>query len=267
MPYADVNELKLYYETSGEGPRLLYISGTGGDLRRTPSVFDSPLIDHFQILAYDQRGLGRTTALDKPCTMADYANDAAGLLDAVGWDSCLVMGVSFGGMVAQEFAIRHSQRVDRLVLACTSAGGQGGASYPIHELADVSPETYAQVMMELADVRHDRAWQEANRSEAQAIFEMMVSGRRASAADSERNRGFVRQLEARKDHNVYDRLPTLSMPVYICGGRYDGLAPVANLEAIHAQIPGARLDLFEGGHGFLMQDPTAYPSVINFLHQ
>ena len=72
--------------------------------------------------------------------MADFADDAAALLDAVGWDDCLVLGISFGGMVAQEVAIRHPERVRRLVLACTSAGGEGGASYPLHELVDLSPE-------------------------------------------------------------------------------------------------------------------------------
>ncbi len=55
------------------------------------------------------------------------------------------------------------------------------------------------------------------------------------------------------------------MPVYICGGRYDAIAAPANLEALHAQIPGSRLDFFEGGHLFLVQDRSAYPQLVGFL--
>ena len=107
MPFVNVRDLKMYYEIRGKGPRLLVISGTGGDLRRSPSIFETPIAQHFEILAYDQRGLGQTSRPDIPYTMIDYADDANALLDAVGWDRSLVMGISFGGMVAQEFALRY----------------------------------------------------------------------------------------------------------------------------------------------------------------
>ena len=97
MPFVSVRDIRMYYEIRGNGPRLLFISGTGGDLRRSPNAFDSPLPKHCEVLAYDQRGLGRTDRPDTPYTMADYAADADTLLQAVGWDHCLVMGVSFGG--------------------------------------------------------------------------------------------------------------------------------------------------------------------------
>ena len=81
----------------------------------------------------------------------DFADDAAALLDAVGWDDCLVLGISFGGMVAQELAIGHPERVRRLVLACTSAGGEGGASYPLQKLFELDPEERSAVRMQLID--------------------------------------------------------------------------------------------------------------------
>ena len=99
MPFVAVRDLQMYYEIRGTGPRLLTISGTGSDLRHTPSIFEMPIARHFEILAYDQRGLGRTSRPDIPYTMADYAADANALLDAVEWDRCLVMGISFGGSV------------------------------------------------------------------------------------------------------------------------------------------------------------------------
>ena len=123
MPFIAVRDINVYYEIAGAGPRLLYISGTGNDLRRKPNVFDSPLVEHFTVLSYDQRGLGQTDRPETPYTMADYAEDANALLGAVGWDRCVVMGVSFGGMVAQEFAMRYPKRIEKLVLACTSSGG------------------------------------------------------------------------------------------------------------------------------------------------
>lgn len=87
MPFVVVRDLNLYYELAGTGPRLLYINGTGGDLRRKPNVFDSPLAERFTILSYDQRGLGQTDRPATPYTMADYAEDANALLDAMGWNA------------------------------------------------------------------------------------------------------------------------------------------------------------------------------------
>src|SRR5271155_5185979 len=125
MPWSDANGVSPYYELEGIGERLLIISGTGGDLRQPPDLADGPLAESFEVLAYDQRGLGQSSVPPWPYAMADFADDAAALVDAVGWDDCLLMGISFGGMVAQEVAIRHPQRTRRLVLACSFSGGAG----------------------------------------------------------------------------------------------------------------------------------------------
>lgn len=269
MPFTPVRDIDIYYERQGSnlpsGPRLLYISGTGGDLRRKPNIFDSPLAAHFDILAYDQRGLGQSSRPDIPYTMADYADDAAGLLDALGWESCGVMGVSFGGMVAQELALRHPTRVDRLVLACTSSGGAGGASYPLHTLPPYTPAEKARWNIPISDIRQDAEWQAANPTEYQALIDMAVEGSKIGADEPGRQIGARRQLEARAGHDTWERLSSLRMPVFICGGRYDGIAKPANLEAMHRQISGSQLELFEGGHGFLMQDARAYEAIARFL--
>lgn len=265
MPFIAVRDLNLYYEIAGSGPKLLYINGTGADLRRKPNVFDSPLAEHFTILSYDQRGLGQTDRPEMPYTMADYGEDANALLDALGWERCLVIGVSFGGMVAQEFAVRYPERIEKLVLACTGSGGAGGASYPLHELLELDLRAKTLHMMSVGDLRQDAAWQAAHPAEVQALLEFAEASAAVGAGEPNREVGARLQLLARKDHDTYDRLPALTMPVFICGGRYDGTAPVANQHALQAQIPHAQLALFEGGHGFLQQDPAAYERIITFL--
>ena len=264
MPFVTVRDLKMYYEIRGKGPRLLVISGTGGDLRRSPSIFEMPIAQHFEILAYDQRGLGQTSRPDIPYSMIDYADDANALLEAVGWDCCLVMGISFGGMVVQEFALRYPHRVERLVLASTSSGGAGGASYPLHELADLTVEEYACKILYLSDTRRDAVWQAANPAQFQLLLDQTLAGLRVGADEPGRQMGARRQLEARAPHDTFERLSHLRMPVYICGGRYDGMAPPANLEAMRKQIPGARLELFEGGHLFFIQDPRELERIAAF---
>jgi 3-oxoadipate enol-lactonase len=220
---------------------------------------------HFEILAYDQRGLGQTSRPDIFYTMADYADDANALLEAVGWNRFFVMGISFGGMVAQEFALRYTHRVERLVLISTSSGGKGGASYPLHEFADLPVEDYVRRFLELSDTRRDAAWQIANSAQFQALFVLVLAGLRVGADEPGRKIGFLRQLEARSHHDTYERLPALKMPVYLCGGRYDGIAKPENLIAMQKQIPGARLELFEGGHLFYIQDPRAFDRMVAFL--
>lgn len=260
MTYAHVGDLSIWYEQRGTGRRVLFISGSGGDLRTKPNVFDGPLgRDGFDVLAYDQRGLGQSSVPDPPYTMAEYGDDAAGLLDWIGWDSCAVMGVSFGGMVAQELAIRHPDRVERLVLCCTSSGGAGQPSYPLHTLVDVDEEERIRAQLAISDTRYDRAWQEANPDAAERFFAAMRTG--VPPAD-----GYRHQLEARSHHDTYDRLPGITAPTLVAAGRHDGIAPLANSEALAAQIPDSELRVYEGGHLFLLQDRAAWSDISDFLN-
>jgi 3-oxoadipate enol-lactonase len=198
--------------------------------------------------------------------MVDYADDADALLEAVGWDRCSVMGISFGGMVAQEFALGYPHRVERLVLACTSSGGGGGASYPLHELSHLTVEEYARRILSLSDTRRDVVWQATHPSEFQWLLNQTLAGLQVGSDEPGRTIGARRQLEARALHDTYERLPGLKTPVFICGGRYDGIATPAHLEAIQRQVPGSRLELFEGGHLFFIQDPRAFERIVAFLN-
>ena len=264
MPFARIGDIRMYYEQRGSGPRLLYISGTGGDLR-AGRVFEGPLGDSFDMLAYDQRGLGQTDKPDVPCSMADYADDAAALLDHVGWDSARVIGVSFGGMVSQELALRHPERIERLVLACTSSGGAGGSSYPLHTLEDLSPEEALEKRIGLYDSRFGGVPREEWPASFAVIVDRAAQNRDLGADDPAKAIGAHRQLEARSKHDTYDRLDRLRMPVLVCGGRYDVIAPVENLEALAGRIPNAQLQLYEGGHIFMWQDERAWRDAAAWL--
>ena len=261
MPVTCANGIDLYYEQAGAGPRLLFISGTGADLRHSPRLTGAPQFAAFALLEYDQRGLGQSAVPAGPYTMADYADDAAGLLDAVGWDTCLVLGVSFGGMVAQELAIRHPERVRRLVLACTSAGGTGGASYPLHELVGPDAQESLETRLQLLDTRWDAAW----RADNTEMVTMIAEGFQLGGADGGPAEGPLLQLEARSHHDTSARLGQIRCPTLVCSGRFDGIAPPANSEFLAAKIPGAELRFFDGGHIFFMQDPAAMPTMCAFL--
>jgi 3-oxoadipate enol-lactonase len=265
MPFARVDGLDLWFERQGAGERLLFISGTGGDLRSRPNLFDGPLSRAFDVLAYDQRGLGRSAKPDAPCTMADYGDDAAGLMDALGWDTARVIGVSFGGMVAQELALRHPRRVSRLVLACASPGGAGGASYPFHQIEHLKGEARARHLIPISDTRHDAAWAAAH---PEAHAQMVALGAADPYADEAGHAaGAHRQLEARAGHDTWRRLDRIACPTLIAAGRHDGIALPRAQEGMAARIPGARLRFFDGGHLFMLQDRAALPAMIAFLNE
>ena len=263
MPTAQLGAIDLYYERAGEGPPLLFISGTGGDLRVKPNVFDGPMAKHFDLVAYDQRGLGRSAKPDVAYTMADYANDAAALMDHLGWESAPVIGLSFGGMVAQELVLRHPAKVERLVLGCTSPGGAGGASYPFHAIQHLTGEARAKHLIPVSDTRRDEAWAKAN-PDTYAQFVAMGAAD-PYAGEPGRAMGARRQLEARAGHDTWDRLGQIACPVLIAAGRYDGVALPKTQENLAGRIPGAQLQFFDGGHMFMIQDRAAMPAMIAFL--
>jgi pimeloyl-ACP methyl ester carboxylesterase len=262
VPTATVNGLDVHFERGGAGPRLLFCNGSGATLESSAPVI-ARFRERFDVLAHDQRGLGRTAIPSGPYTMADYAADAAALLDHVGWERCAVVGISFGGMVAQELAVTFPERITRLALVCTSPGGAGGSSYPLHELAELPPAEQAATALRLLDTRFTPGWLAEHPSD-KAIVDAR-SQRSAVDKSVEQRRGELEQLGARRGHDVWDRLANITCPTLVAGGRFDGIAPPANSEAIASRIPDADLRLYEGGHLFFLQDPAAFPDIVEFL--
>jgi pimeloyl-ACP methyl ester carboxylesterase len=133
----------------------------------------------------------------------------------------------------------------------------------LHELAALPPAEAAAIGLRLLDTRFTPEWL-ADHPQDRALVDARAAGG-AATKRAEVRRGELEQLEARRGHDVWDRLPRVTCPTLVAGGRYDGIAPPANSEAIASQIPGAELRLYEGGHLFFLQDRAAYPDLLAFL--
>ena len=265
MTFFSSNQLKLHYKIQGIGPRLLFIPGTASDLRQDIHIFQSPIVDHFEVLTFDPRGIGQSTSPDDAPTMRDYANDVKLLLDHVGWKKCRCIGESFGGMIAQEFALNHPSYLEKLILAVTSSGGAGGASFPYHEhdVSRMTLEQRADFWVQCGDGRYTNpSWKETKLYRQQ--YETYLQVFRLGAENPQRKLFSERQIAARRLHDTYERLKNLNVPTYICGGRYDKTAPVDNQLALWRKIPHSRLTFFEGSHMLLWQDPFAFQSIGRF---
>lgn len=243
------------FEVHGSGPPLLFLQGSGQTLDGARLLRDA-FATGFTSLLVEGRGLGTSPVPSDPYGMEDLASDLLEVLDHLGWDRVAVLGISFGGMVAQQLAVTVPERIDRLVLACTSSGGAGGSSYPLDELIDVVDR--GPVLRLLVDTRFSDEWLAAHPDAAglaRYLEQHQVS----------EGEGYRLQMAARRSFDVWDRLGVIAAPTLVACGRYDGIAPVANSEAIAKQIPGAELRIYEGGHAFFVQDRSALKEITDFL--
>jgi 3-oxoadipate enol-lactonase len=166
-------------------------------------------------------------------------------------------------MVAQELAATRPERVERLALLCTSAGGEGGSSYPLGEILTLPPAERRARGMQVIDRRWTEQWLAEH--DLDRLIADAITGMEGPEPGSDRASGAQAQLAARSTHDVWDRLGAITAPTLVAAGRFDGVAPVENAEAIASRIPGAELRIYEGGHVFFVQDPKALPEIIEFL--
>lgn len=254
----NIEGLDFAYERSGSGPRLLFLNGSGTTLAEVAPLL-ALLAEDFDVVGFDQRGIGLTSPSEGPYTMADLAADALAVADRLGWQRFRLLGVSFGGMVAQEVAVTAPERVERLALLCTSSGGAGGSSYPLHTLAELDEEERERVTARLFGTPSGLSRPAAGRG-APAAQGYAAPGGEPGPVD-----GATLQLLARAGHDAFDRLPRITCPTFVASGSTDLVAPPERGAAIARQIPGAVLRVFEGGHLFAIEDPDALPELLQFL--
>ena len=163
-------------------------------------------------------------------------------------------------MVAQELAATYPDRVSRMALCCTSPGGDGGSSYPLHELASLDPGTRADRSLILSDTRFNDQWFLDHPEDE------MYRRSTVSTSDADKRRGELLQLEARRHHDVWDRLPNVTAEALIASGTFDGIAPPTNGQAIASRIPSSEYREYNGGHMFFIQDRRALRDIVQFLN-
>ncbi len=264
MPFSKVDGININYEIYGSGPRILFLHGIGADLKNPIGVSSSPLPKYFTCLAFEPRGIGESDTVEDGYTIADLAEEAAGLAASIGWDRFHVFAASMGGMIAQELAIRYPGAVDKLVMGVTHAGGsQGEAPTVIDKLEQMSMSD----KLKLSDTRQDEAWAAAHPE----LVERFIEQTRLMADEMQNNpkyaKAFNQQMQAVLKHDTYDRLPLIQAKTFIFGGAYDGSCPPAAIQRLAGQIGGSRYELVESGHGNWFFDKSVWDMVITFLHK
>jgi 3-oxoadipate enol-lactonase len=253
MHHADVDGLRLHYLRRGEGEALLLIQGMSGTHLSWGEPFEAALAGAgLELITYDHRGVGHSTPVAQGFSITRLADDAAGLLDALGLDRVHVLGISMGGMVAQELAVRHPQRLRSLTLGCTYCGGPEGRL-----AGEEVASGLAQALMSGDQERALRAGYEFNVSQAFAAdtanyepFRTMATALPVPVAV------IMLQLQAIQGHDTSARLPGLEVPTLVIHGTEDRMLPFANGELIARLVPGARLERLEGvGHMFWWEQP------------
>jgi 3-oxoadipate enol-lactonase len=249
MPVVNAGNVELSYERSGSGPPLLLIMGLSGTMLHWGERFPEELRGDFDVIAYDHRGVGRSSRVEAPFTIADLARDAAGLLAALEVESAHVVGISMGGMVAQELALAHPERVRTLTLGCTYCGGPGSSLPAQRELGAA--------IMSGDRERAVRTMWETNVSagfaqDAEAYARFRAAAEEYSVAVAV----MMEQLSAITGHDTSTRLGQLKMPTLVVHGTEDRIIPVENGRMVAGLIGGSRLEIWPDiGHLFFWELP------------
>ena len=274
MPTATVRGIDLYYEDHGSGDPLLCIMGFATD--STGWLLQVPeFSQRYRTIVFDNRGVGRSDKPGGPYTIHEMADDAAGLLDSLGIERTHVLGLSMGGMIAQELVLRHPQRVRGLVLAATypepDEDIEKTRQFTLSQMGG-SVNAAGEVRIDLAAVNPMLLFQHLLPLVFNQQFIANELGKLMSLFAGALQYGFsmeaiLGQMEALLGHKATDRLHHIEAPTLVLVGDADRLISPANSDILARSIPGATLVKIPGGsHGFNIEQPDVFNrTVLDFL--
>ena len=249
-----------------DSPKVLFLGGSSFDLRLKRGFLDTPMGQTCDLATYEPRGIGRTDQPAGTWSMADYAQDALAVLDALEWDKAAVIGESFGGMTALHLTLLAPKRITALVTASATAGGPDHASYDISEYLALSTKDAATSALCLQDTRN-KALQHSDPEAFAKRLAMRVSFETAFRTPSVQSGGYARLLAARRTHDCTARLDQIKQPTTVIAGRFDAQARPQAQQALATELPNATFHSFNEGHGVLFNEPTAMSVALNAVTQ
>jgi len=262
MATVKINGVEIYHESHGNGEPLLLIMGLGANATGWYAQIPA-LSKEYRVIAFDNRGAGRSEKPNEAYTMVQMAEDAIGVLDTLEIGSAHVFGMSLGGMIAQELALRSPERVKTLILGGTMCGGPKA--------------TFAgpQLVQQFASLAGLPLEQAAEKGLALLYSDGFIARNAARLVEHALSVAYLtppihalqRQFMAVVGFNSYDRLPAMRLPTLVLVGTADKIIPSANSHVLADAIPGARLIEFGGaGHGFLVERAEEVnAAVLDFL--
>ena len=260
MPYAETNGIRIYYETRGDGDPLVLIGGLGGTLESW-SVQVPLYSERFRVITFDNRGSGRSDKPDYPYAIEQMADDVAGLLDFLETPRAHFVGKSMGGMVAQWLGIKYPERVDKLVMGCTSASRDEVGNLILRTGREITEKLGAgQGWLFALLLGYGRRYIEEN-------YESIARTPGKISSDPESAAGYRNQSHACENHHVLEELHRISAETLVMYGGRDFITPPERAEKLVELIPNAVGKKFpEGAHGFWREHQAeADEAVLGFL--
>lgn len=270
MPTANIDGTEIYFEEHGSGTPLLCIMGFATDsigwAMQTPAFAEK-----HRTIVFDNRGVGRSAKPAGPYAITKMADETAGLLDHLGIPSANVLGLSMGGMIAQELALRHPGKVDRLVLAATFPRPDDHQRQVQQNIMDAFGATMSdtgEISVDMSNVNPIMFFQqllplvftpEFINTQLMQLMQMF-SGALQHGFDLN---AIMAQAAAIRDHDTVDRLSGIKAPTLVLHGDADRLIPVENGELLAKHIPGAKLTKIPGGsHGFNFEQQQNFNTAV-----